>query len=447
MLNVEDVRDVPGLAEALRLPRQRRRVDRHPRFAVLLGRRDGAGRAALQRAVFRRDRSGRSQQPSGRRAASSYFLSSPTVGSHDLKGGVEWFRSTNTGGNSQTPTGYVFDADYLPDDGGAPALDSQGRFIPVFVPGISQLEQWLPTRGAQINIDTTSFYFHDRLDGGQALDVRRRHALRARAQHGDGRHQRGQHRHRGAAAGGDLRSEGRRHASSCRRPTVTTPASTARTSSPTTRTSAIPADIIYDYIGPEGQGLDFAPGFDLANYSAPVSGTFPTANVFFEDGLHSPLTREFTASLGSQLTPRVYAKGTYIWRKMTGGIDDFIDTTTGQTTVIRDGIDFGTFDNAVYRNADLREAQLSGAAVAGAVSGEQPPDGAGALDGAVAERGRTSRARRAISLARRRCSATIPRCSPKPATSRWAARTTSSATRCGCGPSTTCRWGVSAGSI
>jgi hypothetical protein len=75
--------------------------------------------------------------------------------------------------------------------------------------------------------------------------------------------------------------------------------------------------------------------------------------VFFEDGLHSPLTKEFTASVGSQLTPRVYAKGTYVWRKMSGGIDDFIDTTTGQTTVIRDGIDFGTFDNAVYRNADL----------------------------------------------------------------------------------------------
>ncbi len=56
----------------------------------------------------------------------SYFLSSPSIGSHDLKGGVEWFRSTNTGGNSQTSTGYVFEADYLTDDGGAPLLDSQG---------------------------------------------------------------------------------------------------------------------------------------------------------------------------------------------------------------------------------------------------------------------------------------------------------------------------------
>ena len=97
----------------------------------------------------------------------SYFLSSPSIGSHDLKGGVEWFRSTNTGGNSQTPTGYVFEADYLTDADGAPVLDSQGRFIPVFVPGITKLQQWLPTRGAQIDIDTTSFYLHDRVTAGK----------------------------------------------------------------------------------------------------------------------------------------------------------------------------------------------------------------------------------------------------------------------------------------
>ena len=97
----------------------------------------------------------------------SYFLSSPSIGSHDLKGGVVWFRSTNTGGNSQTSTGYVFEADYLTDDDGAPVVDSQGRFIPVFVPGFSKLQQWLPTRGARINIDTTSFYLHDRLTAGK----------------------------------------------------------------------------------------------------------------------------------------------------------------------------------------------------------------------------------------------------------------------------------------
>ena len=38
------------------------------------------------------------------------------------------------------------------------------------------------------------------------------------------------------------------------------------------------------YIGPAGQGLDFAPAFDPANYTI-TSGSFPTANVFFDDDL------------------------------------------------------------------------------------------------------------------------------------------------------------------
>src|SRR4029453_11733262 len=31
-----------------------------------------------------------------------------------------------------------------------------------------------------------------------------------------------------------------------------------------------PSQLIYNYIGPEGQGLDFAPGFNLANWEGPV---------------------------------------------------------------------------------------------------------------------------------------------------------------------------------
>jgi hypothetical protein len=42
---------------------------------------------------------------------------------------------------------------------------------------------------------------------------------------------------------------------------------------------------------------------------------------------------------------------TYVQRRVTNAIEDFIDTTTGQTRVIRDGVDYGVNDNAVYRNA------------------------------------------------------------------------------------------------
>src|SRR5262249_51645567 len=41
-------------------------------------------------------------------ASLSYYLSTPHFGKHDLKGGVESFRTTHTGGNSQSPTSYVF---------------------------------------------------------------------------------------------------------------------------------------------------------------------------------------------------------------------------------------------------------------------------------------------------------------------------------------------------
>ena len=45
-------------------------------------------------------------------------------GRHELKGGYEWFRSQNTGGNSQSPTGYVFDADYADRRDGDAVLDA-----------------------------------------------------------------------------------------------------------------------------------------------------------------------------------------------------------------------------------------------------------------------------------------------------------------------------------
>lgn len=284
----------------------------------------------------------------------SYFLSSPTAGSHDLKGGVEWFRSTNTGGNSQTSTGYVFEADYLTDAGGAPVLDSQGRFIPVFVPGSSGLQQWLPTRGARINIDTTSFYFHDRLTAGKhwTFDAGMRYERVRSAATGDINAVNTDTVVPRLAATYDLKGDGH----IVLQTTYGHYAGKYSENQFANNTNVgNPSDINRDYIGPAGQGLDFGPAFNLANYSGPVSGTFPTANVFFEDGLHSPLTKEFTFSLGSQITPRLYAKGTYVWRSMSGGIDDFIDTTTGQTTVIRDGVDFGTYDNAVYRNSDIAQ--------------------------------------------------------------------------------------------
>jgi hypothetical protein len=280
----------------------------------------------------------------------SYFLTTESLGSHDIKGGMEVFNSRRTGGNSQTPTNYVFIADYLADASGAPILDSQGRFQPVFVPGVSEIEIWLATRNALIDIRTTSFFLQDSWKAGRhwAFDLGVRYE-----------------RVRGEATGDlvpvdtstwvprlaatyDIGGNGRLVAQ-------TTYAwyagkySEAQFASNTDVGN--PTGIWAEYVGPPGIGLDFAAGMNPANYDI-YGGDFPTANIFFEDGLSSPVNREFTASLGAQLG-RGYVKGAYVQRGIRNFVEDFRDLTTGTTTVVRDGINFGTFTNAVYRNSDL----------------------------------------------------------------------------------------------
>src|SRR4029077_15964773 len=76
------------------------------------------------------------------------------------KGGGEYYRSTRTGGNSQSATNYVFQSDYV-QAGGNPVYDASGVPIPVFTPGVSRVQNWLPTIGAVININTSSLYFQD----------------------------------------------------------------------------------------------------------------------------------------------------------------------------------------------------------------------------------------------------------------------------------------------
>ena len=83
----------------------------------------------------------------------------------------------------------------------------------------------------------------------------------------------------------------------------------------------------------------------------PSPGQFPTANIFFEDGLSSPTVKEFTTSYGTDLmNGRGYAEGSYIWRNMANVIEDYITLANGATTVVEDGFEVGTFTNIVYGN-------------------------------------------------------------------------------------------------
>src|SRR5688572_13527113 len=99
----------------------------------------------------------------------SQMVSSPRLGTHEVKAGFEHFVSTRVGGNSQTSTGYVFQTDYRLDASNRPALDADGRLIPRFVPNNSRVQVWLPLRGATIDLATTSLFVNDHWTAGPRL--------------------------------------------------------------------------------------------------------------------------------------------------------------------------------------------------------------------------------------------------------------------------------------
>ena len=282
----------------------------------------------------------------------SWVLTSRRTGTHDLKAGFESFQSSIVGGNSQTSTGYVFRSDYLVANG-RPALDAQGRVIPLFVPGTSRVDNWLATRGARININTSSFYLHDRLSAGNwTFDLGTRLELVNSEATGDIVAVDTQTIVPRLGATYDVTGTGQWIAQA-----TYSHYAGKYTEAIFTGNSDVanPSQVIYQYSGPAGQGVDFAPGFDLANYNVLLGGTFPTANVFFEDGLHSPVTKEFTVALGTPLGQRGAFKAMYQWRTIGGLIEDFIDdpSDAGKVTVLRNGVDFGTFDSIVFRNSDV----------------------------------------------------------------------------------------------
>lgn len=281
----------------------------------------------------------------------SYFVSSPRAGSHDIKAGLERFQAGYKGGNSQTSTNYVFYSNYVVDAAGLPLFNADGTLTPRFIPGNSQLYNYQATRGATIDTTTSSLYLQDRwaatrkltLDLGMRFEHVRSEATgdiigadtdtlvpRLAATYdvgGNGRwiaqatyaHYAGKYSEAQFAANSDV---------------------------------ANPSLVVYGYTGPAGQGLGFAPGLNPANYTQVLGGNFPTANVAFEDGLSSALNKEFTFSFGGEIGKKGYGKATFVRRRTSNLIDDFITRAEGITDVVRNGVDFGEYDNIVYRNAD-----------------------------------------------------------------------------------------------
>jgi hypothetical protein len=277
----------------------------------------------------------------------SYLLSSDRFGSHDLKGGAEYFVNTGIGGNSQSPTGYVFNTDYVVQ-GGRPVLDASNRPIPRFTPGVSVVWNTLATRGARIDIKTTSLYFEDRWTVTPRLTLSlgtRFEAARSDAT-GDITTVDTTSLVPRLGAAYDLTGDG----STVLQATYGHYSGRYNQVQFSSNTSVSnPSEVDYVYAGPAGEGSEFAPGFDVTNYRQAVSANFPTANVRMSDDIQSPIVRELTVALGRQLGERGHAKATYAWRATSNFIDDFVDLSTGVTDIPV----VGTVANRVYANTDV----------------------------------------------------------------------------------------------
>jgi hypothetical protein len=282
--------------------------------------------------------------------ALSYFLSTGSTGRHDLKLGGEYFTSSRTGGNSQSATGFVFSNDVVVS-GGQPVLDSSGRMIPMFVPNVSQVTNWRSVQGAQIFLNTFSVYLNDRWQLNNHLSFN----LGARFErHSSDATQAGITSITSSAivprlgATFDVKGDGQWILQGTYAHYAGKAAETQFADNTNVGT---PAGVTYTYQGPAGQGIGFAPGFNLANYRI-VAGSFPTANVFIVDDLETPVTKEWTLQAGTRLGNKGELKAVYTNRKTTNFLDDFITIDLGKTTVVDGGVNFGTFDNNLIRNTD-----------------------------------------------------------------------------------------------
>jgi hypothetical protein len=280
----------------------------------------------------------------------SYYLSTRRLGRHDIKAGFEHFTTRRLGGNSPSSTSVVFGADYKTDALGRPLFDANDRLIPLWRPLASNLTFTLADRGAKLDIRTLSFFLQDRvvLNSRLAFDLGVRFEnVRSEAT--------------GGIVGVNTSTVVPRLAA------VVDPIGDQKWVLSATlaeyagkynenqfaqnTTVANPESYRAIYLGPPGEGLDFAPGFDLGNYAI-VDGSFPTENIIFDAGLSSPVARELTLALGRRLGITTYVQVLFVERKLRKFVEDFITIDGGFTHIRRPGLDLGEFDNIVYRNSN-----------------------------------------------------------------------------------------------
>ncbi len=294
--------------------------------------------------------------------AGSWFADTAGFGSHDLKVGVEDFTSTLVGGNSQSPTNFVWDTVALIDADGDYIVDAAGDLIPVFVPGVTYVELWIPTRGAKIDLQTRSVFVNDRW----RLNDKWSFNLGARYEEVQG-----------DATGGivtvdtsrfvprlgasyDVRGDGR-YRFDATYAQYSGKYSEAQFAENTT--VGVPRGVFLDYVGPQCIGFDCADAFDLANY-VPFDANDGTANIIMADDIQSPVVTEYTLAAGMELARGGYLKAIYTDREYEDFVEDFTCTAaagvpclgpgdTGVTFVVVEGVEVGLANNEVFDNSDI----------------------------------------------------------------------------------------------
>ncbi len=298
----------------------------------------------------------------------SFFADSARAGSHDLEVGFEDFTAFTTGGNSQSPTSWVMSADVVTDDSGAPILTPDHKVTPVWEPLASGAWQWLADRGARVDIETRSFYVNDRwqLDDHWSFNIGWRHEdVRGESDAGVVTVDTNALVPR-LGASYDLRGDGR-----YRFDLTWAEYAGKYTEGQFARNTNVgnPSGLLYLYLGPPGVGYDFAPAYDFANRQGfrylIVAACDGTQNVLVDPDLRSPTVEEITLGAGMALARGGFLKLIYTDREYADFVEDFVDTTTGTTEVVVQGVSAGTFSNRLFGNSnepnrEYRALQLIG---------------------------------------------------------------------------------------
>lgn len=268
------------------------------------------------------------------------------AGRHETKVGYEFFRSQRTGGNSQSSTSYVFNADFEMV-GGSP--------VPHFVPGETYVENYIATRGATMNIDNNSAYLQDNWTISDRLTAQLGLRFEKVKVESTGDIVSVNTNPRIVPRLGlsyDVSGNGANvvHATYAQYSGRYNEAQVGGNSP-----VGSPATLSRFYTGPDC--IDCAAGFALGNYPITPANLerveVPLANIFVDEKLKTPLTHEFTTSFGRTLGgDRGYAEASYIFRRTVNMVEDF--TAPGDTThVVFNGIDAGVVSNVRYRNSDV----------------------------------------------------------------------------------------------